>query len=688
MAHVRDSDTALWLHNKLGSAEELWIPSSISGIVKTTTIDNIYRCFPVLTTTVKLKLLMGILHLPRRNLEEMKHTIEGIVEIALSDSDVWVKLIANIVKTYPMEFNLNLDLRSSHIAQNVIQQLTEKVKEADTFASLPLECQLVNKTSLQSLVGSLPPLNRHFALKRKPKSASLRADLLQKSSEAVSQMRKGGTSGGAKSFPVKHRDMARRSSDVVSSRRTQAKAPLSRTENFRATQGTPSSARNISRVSGRQQAGGTKLLDISEQPIGGSGIGVRDSKRRKKLAQQESVVASQSQEEEEEEKPANYADDLPPAASVTSQGDEVTEGLEVAPLSHARRSTAESTEPESSTDEEMPPNEIQPEAPQQASFLDTSKATSSESEISSPIHSTSSSQEDIRSPIFSQSVAPTLQSPIKEAQKHHERDVAVPPSVSHVVSPQRTVVQPLPAIRPSQPSTAVHHAMVQHRIPQQGGVQNVLQNATYKQLPQQAAGSTRMYAPNTFIMAQQQQPAAVIRTAPTVMVQHHQQPRQQAQLQNFAQPTGQTFYRGQITRQQQQQQIQPQQQPQQAVAQQTVFMKQPQQLAPPPPKKGLTLTREQMFEAQEMFQTANRLSRPEKALILGFMAGSRENPHPEQGDVVRVVLSEEVQSIQNPSGVGLLPVIVETVFEMNYRTGQSAKHQRFRAALTPSAMNT
>ena len=127
----------------------------------------------------------------------MKHTIEGIVEIALSDSDVWVKLIANIVKTYPMEFNLNLDLRSSHIAQNVIQQLTEKgeslvtfalefswnytlahyhyiglciysvfaivVKEADTFASLPLECQLVNKTSLQSLVGSLPPLNRHFA---------------------------------------------------------------------------------------------------------------------------------------------------------------------------------------------------------------------------------------------------------------------------------------------------------------------------------------------------------------------------------------------------------------------------------------------------------------------------------------------------------------------------------------------
>src|SRR5687768_6383720 len=33
--------------------------------------------------------------------------------------------------------------------------------------------------------------------------------------------------------------------------------------------------------------------------------------------------------------------------------------------------------------------------------------------------------------------------------------------------------------------------------------------------------------------------------------------------------------------------------------------------------------REQMLEAQEMFKTANKVTRPEKALILGFMAGSR-----------------------------------------------------------------
>ena len=30
-----------------------------------------------------------------------------------------------------------------------------------------------------------------------------------------------------------------------------------------------------------------------------------------------------------------------------------------------------------------------------------------------------------------------------------------------------------------------------------------------------------------------------------------------------------------------------------------------------------------MQEAQEMFKNANKVTRPEKALILGFMAGSR-----------------------------------------------------------------
>ena len=40
------------------------------------------------------------------------------------------------------------------------------------------------------------------------------------------------------------------------------------------------------------------------------------------------------------------------------------------------------------------------------------------------------------------------------------------------------------------------------------------------------------------------------------------------------------------------------------------------------------LQRDQMLAAHEMFKNANRVSRAEKALILGFMAGARGNvPH-------------------------------------------------------------
>lgn len=41
-----------------------------------------------------------------------------------------------------------------------------------------------------------------------------------------------------------------------------------------------------------------------------------------------------------------------------------------------------------------------------------------------------------------------------------------------------------------------------------------------------------------------------------------------------------------------------------------------------------------------MFRKANRVSRPDKALILGFMAGLRENPRPTPENVIVIKLGE------------------------------------------------
>jgi len=41
-----------------------------------------------------------------------------------------------------------------------------------------------------------------------------------------------------------------------------------------------------------------------------------------------------------------------------------------------------------------------------------------------------------------------------------------------------------------------------------------------------------------------------------------------------------------------------------------------------------------------MFRRANRVSRPDKALILGFMAGYRDNPRPNADNVITIKLDE------------------------------------------------
>ncbi len=72
MATVRESDTSLWLHNKLGDNEDLWSGiSSISTQLKGDVLQNIHACFQGLHPTVKLKMLMSILHMPRRNVDEV-----------------------------------------------------------------------------------------------------------------------------------------------------------------------------------------------------------------------------------------------------------------------------------------------------------------------------------------------------------------------------------------------------------------------------------------------------------------------------------------------------------------------------------------------------------------------------------------------------------------------------------------
>uniref|UniRef100_A0A7N6ACP9 HDAg domain-containing protein n=1 Tax=Anabas testudineus TaxID=64144 RepID=A0A7N6ACP9_ANATE len=430
MASMKDSDTGLWLHNKLGSTDELWTPPSIASLLTVSVIDNIRLCFSSLSPPVKLKLLLGMLHLPRRTVDEMKEALSEIIQLATVDSEPWVLMVADILKSFPDTGSLNLDLEEQNPnVQDILGELREKVSECEASAMLPLECQYLNKSALTTLVGPLTPPVKHFQLKRKPKSATLRAELLQKSTETAQQLKK--TAGVP--FHAKGRGLVKKI-DTTTPLKGIPKAPF-RSPTAPSMFSPPSTRTPIApaRTPLRKERG-VKLLDISELDMVGAG---REAKRRRKTLE-------------------------------TEVGD---------------------------------------------------KAAKEEAVV--------------------ENTTPDYAAGLVSAQKLGALNENPLPSTSYL---------------PATPS---------------------------------------MVPSSSYIPSSETQP-------------------------------------------------------------------------------------DQMYAAQEMFKTANKVTRPEKALILGFMAGSRENPCPEQGDIIQIKLSEHTEVLPKADGTGSTTMLVDTVFEMNYSTGQWTRLKKYK----------
>ena len=57
--------------------------------------------FQDLQPQVKLKLLLSLFHIGRRNLEAWKTQLDGILSVAKEDSEPWVCMLAELIKTFP-----------------------------------------------------------------------------------------------------------------------------------------------------------------------------------------------------------------------------------------------------------------------------------------------------------------------------------------------------------------------------------------------------------------------------------------------------------------------------------------------------------------------------------------------------------------------------------------------------------
>lgn len=543
MASMKDSDTGLWLHNKLGSTDELWTPPSIASLLTVSVIDNIRLCFSSLSPPVKLKLLLGMLHLPRRTVDEMKEALSEIIQLATVDSEPWVLMVADILKSFPETGSLNLDLEEQNPnVQDILGELREKVGECEASAMLPLECQYLNKSALTTLVGPLTPPVKHFQLKRKPKSATLRAELLQKSTETAQQLKK--TAGVP--FHAKGRGLVKKI-DTTTPLKGIPKAPF-RSPTAPSMFSPPSNRAPIApaRTPLRKERG-VKLLDISELDMVGAG---REAKRRRKTLETEAGEKAAKEE----------------AAAV-----------------------------------------VENTTPDYAAGLVSAQKLGALNE----------------NPLPSTSYLPATPSMV--------------PSSSYIPSSEA---------QPANAGGSGRDTLQSARQPEESATAGAGATAT---LPGQYKQRTPMYnAGNTANPATPTSPSTPVSTPAS-----------------NGPPAAATASQPETS-------TQPPSTPQTPTPTPTPTPPQPQ------PKKNLSLTRDQMYAAQEMFKTANKVTRPEKALILGFMAGSRENPCPEQGDIIQIKLSEHTEVLPKADGTGSTTMLVDTVFEMNYSTGQWTRLKKYK----------
>lgn len=140
--------------------------------------------------------------------------LEEIIEVASLDSELWVSMLSEAMKTFPSTGSLNTDISDldEHrpIFGDLVNDLRKLLRKQNDPAMLPLECHYLNKTALTSVVGQQPASTKHFTLKRKPKSAALRAELLQKSVDAANNLKK----STAPTVPVRSRGMPRKMTDT------------------------------------------------------------------------------------------------------------------------------------------------------------------------------------------------------------------------------------------------------------------------------------------------------------------------------------------------------------------------------------------------------------------------------------------------------------------------------------------
>lgn len=756
-------DIALWLTNKLGTTtNDLWSDnSSIISQLNKEILRQIKDCFSELQNNVKLKLLLTFLHISRRNLEEWSGELEKILESAMDDNDPWVSVIGEMLRNYPRHGTINFDFQSNTSTfLDLVNEIKKIVKKHGDRGILPLECLYVNRPVFQSCYGSLPQPEKHFTLRRKAKSAALRAELLQKANDASAGKR----SGTGPTVPIRCRGLTTDSTPLkgIPSRNSfgtssgynsynsgYTKPGLSRLSSLGSTSTPSGSLNRLSRIASlgsgsnsmnTKRDGGIVLLDITEAPST-----VRDPKRRKTTTLASDDKKAANPDAPESTTPSIGITATPASSAASSSAITNTTTPPALVLGHKSGvSETESPTASKSMPQEDPYDITRELAQTDASRPNMTGVTASKSTpdyAAGLVGSTNSPHPANRYGTIHDSSGPLKSSGISLLSNagpntsQHSTSIASNGSNSFSSVPTAGVSNSLSSGLSNQNFFKSSQQQQQQSPMQQQQLQPMQQLSQQQQTSNSYQNFANQYAASQQKMAQGQNVAeqstptspintmyGVIRPQQTLMqsqpsVQQQQQHQQRLMYnpanssilsqQVQARPAGQQSVihpnpqqqQQQLNQQQmqfdmsmQQQQGQPrmfgmygQMNPGQATKMQAGQLQQQQPQAavnppPPNPQRNLTnLNREITQQATAIFNASNCLTRPEKALIIGFMAGTQVNPAPHMGPVCMIRYLEKLEERRTSSG-STVTVVVEEHFQMNFSTNEWHTVQSVRQA--------
>ncbi|GAU93416.1 hypothetical protein RvY_05363 [Ramazzottius varieornatus] len=325
-------DIPQWLLNKLGSSERTWVDGNIAPHLNKDVLKGIYDCFLELQPSLKIKLLLSILHIVRRNLETLRPELEDIIELGIKDTDQWVSLTAEFLKFYPLkgEFNTAL-LDNAEVFEGLKADLKRHLmklgENSNGLLFVPDEAEFMTKTAFTATYGNIAPPPKHLTLKQKPKSAILRAEALTRASLPLAKSKTEVDS----TLPMRYRDRFKPIDSIITP------SQLSATKkNYVASTSARIKASASAASSKCGVRPGVKLIDTAETPR--HLLSAEERKKRKKADAAMHVSTSGN-----EGRPEGNADILP-EHDTDSTDEEPPETVEHREL-HGQENSPEVPEP-------------------------------------------------------------------------------------------------------------------------------------------------------------------------------------------------------------------------------------------------------------------------------------------------------------------------------------------------------